>query len=525
MKNCLRRHLFVALVALSAVIMAQARDTLTVFGNGDELNWTVPVNLLYLDEVGTRSQVIYPAAMLSEMENEAINSITFYTHSGIEASGGMVRVSVGETTQSTYGTYVEGLTRVATISITPGGTQVVVNFDEPYTYGGGNLVIDTYVEQAGICSLNADLFICDRADAYCSISRGEVSKSIPMATFDYGTDAPYAAKVLPLQLVFSTVRAGHEDVKSLMLKNVGTQPFTPTFNVPAPFVVDIQPMALQPNQTIEVPVKFVPSQAGDYNMTLRIDCAEAGVFNVPLTATAWSAALDLTVCDSIAEGTLPIDGVYIDIVGTQGQMIYPAEMLTDMVGSKIIELKFYPKRMKMSGGVVTLSLMTTDQLEYAQTELLTGLTTVATMTPVKGSSEFVFVLDEPFEYNGGNLVVDALVTEPGQMNLESSAFYGKVFDYWTSLEAWDYYGYNVGFLNFLPKVTFSYQVPEAQWQLGDVNHDKQVNVADVTLLISYVLSGDADILYVAEANVNGDAQGEINVADVTELISVVLSGN
>lgn len=518
-------RIFPLLVALAGVMPIQATNTLTVYQEGDEPNWTVPVNLLYLDEAGTRSQVIYPAQALADMENEPINSITFYTYSNIEAAGGTVRISLAETTQSTFGTYVEDLTQVATVSITPGTTELVINFDNPFPYGGGNLVVDAYVVEAGECSMNADLFICDRLDYYCGISRGEVCKSIPMATFNYGADVPYAAKVLPTQLAFNTVRAGRVDVQSVMLKNVGSNPFTPTFSATAPFVADFQASALAPNESIGVPVTFAPNAAGDYNGTLSINCGAAGTLTVPLIATALEAAQDLTVCDSVAIGTLPIDGVYIDIVGTQGQMIYPAEMLTDMVGSKIVEVKFYPQRMKMNGGVVTLSLMTTDQAEYTEETLLTGLTTVATATPVKGSEEFVFTLDEPFQYNGGNLVVDALVTTAGVMNTESSSFYGKAMDVHSSLEAWDYYGYYVAYVDFLPKATFAYQKDaiEPAWELGDVNHDYSVDVADVTALISYILGNtDSADFYLTEANVDLDAQASIDVGDVTALIAFIL---
>jgi hypothetical protein len=83
----------------------------------------------------------------------------------------------------------------------------------------------------------------------------------------------------------------------------------------------------------------------------------------------------------------------------------------------------------------------------------------------------------------------------------------------------------VGFLGFLPKATFSYQLAsvEPEWDLGDVNHDHKVNVSDVTALISYILIGNDNNFYITEANVNGDAEGAINVADVTALISIILS--
>ena len=58
-------------------------------------------------------------------------------------------------------------------------------------------------------------------------------------------------------------------------------------------------------------------------------------------------------------------------------------------------------------------------------------------------------------------------------------------------------------------------------KLGDVNGDGEVNVSDVTALISYVLGNNNDII-VEAANCNGD--NDINVADVTVLIKYVLSG-
>ena len=59
--------------------------------------------------------------------------------------------------------------------------------------------------------------------------------------------------------------------------------------------------------------------------------------------------------------------------------------------------------------------------------------------------------------------------------------------------------------------------------LGDVNGDEQVNIADVTALMSYVLSnGDwFDQYQFDAADVNGD--GVITIADVTILISMVLA--
>ena len=55
---------------------------------------------------------------------------------------------------------------------------------------------------------------------------------------------------------------------------------------------------------------------------------------------------------------------------------------------------------------------------------------------------------------------------------------------------------------------------------GDVNGDGIVDIADVTALIRFVLSGDASSIVIENADVNGD--GEFTISDVTILIGFVL---
>ncbi len=60
------------------------------------------------------------------------------------------------------------------------------------------------------------------------------------------------------------------------------------------------------------------------------------------------------------------------------------------------------------------------------------------------------------------------------------------------------------------------------YEVGDVNHDHDVNIADVTTLIDYLLGSATNVCDIC-ANVNGDS--EINIADVTALIDLLLSGS
>ena len=60
------------------------------------------------------------------------------------------------------------------------------------------------------------------------------------------------------------------------------------------------------------------------------------------------------------------------------------------------------------------------------------------------------------------------------------------------------------------------------YQLGDVNHDGDVNISDVTDLIDYLLGAPVDVCDNC-ADVDGD--GDVNIADVTDLIDMLLSRN
>ena len=64
--------------------------------------------------------------------------------------------------------------------------------------------------------------------------------------------------------------------------------------------------------------------------------------------------------------------------------------------------------------------------------------------------------------------------------------------------------------------------PEPIHQPGDVNHDGNVSIEDVTDLIDYLLGGNDGVCLIC-ADVNGD-QGD-SIGDVTALIDRLLGGN
>ena len=61
------------------------------------------------------------------------------------------------------------------------------------------------------------------------------------------------------------------------------------------------------------------------------------------------------------------------------------------------------------------------------------------------------------------------------------------------------------------------------YQKGDANMDGDLNIADVTALIDYLLGGDDSAIDLTAANVNED--GGVDIADATALIDMLLGSN
>lgn len=69
--------------------------------------------------------------------------------------------------------------------------------------------------------------------------------------------------------------------------------------------------------------------------------------------------------------------------------------------------------------------------------------------------------------------------------------------------------------------TFAISVSE--FGVGDVNHDGNVNVADVMLAINYVMGNNPSAFYADKGDVNGD--GQINITDVMCIVKIIMGDN
>lgn len=136
------------LAALLGIVAANAQGTGTVVvANGTTTNSNVPVHGNWADAY-LRCQVIYPESMMAELVGREIQGVTYYLSSPAAAAWtGTFEVKIGTTASATFdGTAwadVSSFTTVYTGTLDGTGSEMTINFATPFTYTGGNLLIET----------------------------------------------------------------------------------------------------------------------------------------------------------------------------------------------------------------------------------------------------------------------------------------------------------------------------------------------------------------------------------------------
>ena len=218
------KFLMVLLALAVAIPPAWAEETLTV-ANGTATNGVAPI---YGSNYGTkgRVQMIYPSSMLESMTGKNITSITFYHNGYPYFSGGVVELYLGESEMSSfqyttsYGMFDQAsLTKVVTVNgittaMNSSDYSFTFTFDTPYTYNGGNLVIETNIATKGASDKSKFYGLSSGgvnviATTYTVSGSGNVTTMYPKATFTYegGSTTPSVA-IAPETLTTNDAAAG-----------------------------------------------------------------------------------------------------------------------------------------------------------------------------------------------------------------------------------------------------------------------------------------------------------------------------
>ena len=207
MQKFLRTLTLLACLALPWV--TQAQNTLTV-ADGTATNSNVPIYGLYVDDY-LRCQTIYPASMIEEaagavgMNGGSITSLTYYMSTPAAASWGNANfeIKIKEVAATTLSAFVDmsGATTVYTGSINGTVSPMVITLTTPYTYHGGNLIIEvnnivkgTYKSCTftGVESTGAT-WQGNGSSAWASIA-GAAKNFIPKTTFTFNGGTPITCR-------------------------------------------------------------------------------------------------------------------------------------------------------------------------------------------------------------------------------------------------------------------------------------------------------------------------------------------
>ena len=136
------------LAAMLGIVAANAQGTGTVVvANGTETESDVPINGWYADYY-QRSQIIYPASMLTDIVGSEIHGITYYLQTPADEAfdGGVFVVKIGTTSATAFddAVYIDAssFTTVYTGTLDCTQDELTINFLSPYVYSGESLVIE-----------------------------------------------------------------------------------------------------------------------------------------------------------------------------------------------------------------------------------------------------------------------------------------------------------------------------------------------------------------------------------------------
>ena len=126
--------------------------------DGTATNGYVPIYGLYTDNVGTFSQMIYPATMLEGLEGATITGIKFYPTDLLQLGSPTIELSMTETDQTVFeretatatpDNLITDLTTVGSVTLATGYDELAFEFTTPFVYQGGNLALNTLVTAKG----------------------------------------------------------------------------------------------------------------------------------------------------------------------------------------------------------------------------------------------------------------------------------------------------------------------------------------------------------------------------------------
>ena len=187
----MKKFLTILLLLATMFPFAAKADQLTV-NDGTATNQYIPIYGYYADMSSyAEVQFIIPKEGLTSMTNTVISGLTFYANYNQNFGNAKWNVYIEETSYTTLSSFVShaGSTPAYSGNMAIASNQLVITFDNQYSYGGENLLISFTKTQSGTCSSSSSnkfygVTAPNGASAYGSTSFTKAS-FLPKVTFDY----------------------------------------------------------------------------------------------------------------------------------------------------------------------------------------------------------------------------------------------------------------------------------------------------------------------------------------------------
>ena len=459
MKRFLQR---LALLALLVVPWVTQGQTLTV-ANGTDNSEYVPIYGYWAD-AAQHNQMIYPATSLSVMNGMQITQMVFYidgsANNGSNTAAsrmGTWTVSLGETTDTALsGLITTTLTQVYEGYFDCSTGTLTLQFDDPYTYHGGNLLVDINHAAA---SYNRWYFlgIVKTGAAY---TYNNVRDFLPKVTFSYSVPSSCAT---PGAITTSNITA-HGATISWTAGGTETYWYVTLTDQYDTVVVDT--MVNTPTYTF---TGLTPESS--YTASVRAYCSATEVSN-PRTSTFTTAEAcpDGMVC--IGTGTLTNSYLptYTYYNYSLTQQIYTAAELGQ--AGEISSIDFYKNG--SNGDTRNLDIYLVSTTKTAFSGSTDWITVTAADLVYSGNVTFAndawttITLDSPFSYDGTNniaIIVDdntgSYVSSPSFRVFDATSQAIRIYSDGTNYDPTAPTSYNGTVLNVKNRIRLAVSAPSA----------------------------------------------------------------
>jgi len=188
------KRFLLSLALLAATSFSLFADELTV-NDGTTTNSYLPIYGLYLDTQGSHSQFIQPAADLADAEGGTITKLTFYS-SATKTYGGTQQFRLTEVAESDLSGGFASTSESNVVyagGLTIGDGVMEIELSTPYTYNGGNLLVEWYCaayttysscQFFGVSATNAGRY------ATSATAAGSTQNFRPKMTLEYTVGTP-----------------------------------------------------------------------------------------------------------------------------------------------------------------------------------------------------------------------------------------------------------------------------------------------------------------------------------------------